>query len=336
MTSARLRQLLVVISLAGCSADVVLGINFPADAGLADSGVSIDGGFVDAGEVDSGSADASVVDAGAPDSGMIDAGEVDSGVADSGAVDAGDVDAGFDGGTDAGIDAGPPDLSLEFSGAVAVESGDLTVLTVHARNIGGRVARDAGVIVTIPLGLSFSSSTDCTPATPQAIGCALGDVVSGGVATADFTLTADAGLGWRSLRGQVLSEDDSADANDVLDYPMAVTNVGTLVLPIVAPRLARLDACFGTNIMSYSQCTPGSLLSGYIFLYPDGGAEPADGGYSGAWGQAAHQRNVGFRFFVGPMTGRQYTGASVIPNCFDGVSDIGTVFYAGAFRLCLM
>lgn len=317
------------VALMSCAADVVLGINH--DAGALSSDGGDDGGASDGG-ADAGATDAGSLDAGTPDAGGADAGSLDAGTLDAGAADAGLLDAGT---PDAGDDGGVPDVTPFFDGALAVERGDLTVLSVGVRNLGTRTALDAGLLLTLPLGLSYRASATCASTTPQDVACPLGDVLPGGVVSTTVTLAADAGLGWRRVHAQALSELDAADANDTSDFPMVVTGVGTQVVPVTAPRVAALDACFGTGLMSYSQCTPGSLLSSFIVFFPDGGVEPLDGGFNGSWGQAPHQRNLGFRFYFGPLSGRQYAGASTTATCFEGVSDIGSAFYVGAFRVCL-
>lgn len=346
--------LFLALGFVSCAADVVLGIDrddadagVPLDGGSADAGVQGDGGTGDGGALDAGAPDASA-DAGPDDAGTttdagvadasvdagLDAGAADAGAPDAGAVDAGAVDAGLDGGgTDAG--SGFVDLTPFFSGAVAVERGDLTVLVIGARNLGTAVSPDASVAVTIPTGLSFRSGAACVSVDPQRADCLLGDVPAGGVATASLTLAADAGLGWRNVRAQLRAPLDVSDANDVELFPLAITGVGTVVVPVSAPRLALLEGCIGTNLVSFSQCTPGALITSLVVFSADGGCAPEDGGYEGAWGQAAHRRNIGFRFFEGPFLGRQYAGAATTTSCFEGVGDVSGLFNTAAFRLCL-
>lgn len=359
MVIRRLAALVVLVVLPACTADVLLGVNRPKDAGANDAGEddggalivdagAPDGGALDAGGVtDAGSSDAGlddggVTDAGASDAGLDDGGVMDAGTLDAGSSDAGPSDAGVAdagapdaGGVDAGLDAGPPDLLPELFGVLAVERGDTVIFNAGVRNSGASTALDASVSLTIPLGLSFRSGAGCTASTPQLVVCQVGDLVAQSVSTSALTLAADAGLGWRSIQAVVASETpDPQASNDTGNFQLAVTGVGTNVFTINAPRPAALDACFGPAVTSFSMCTPASLLSSLVTLLPDGGMDTRDAGFQGVWGQSMHQRNVAFRFYFGTINGRGYAGAAVSVLCAEGIIDAAPTL-PGAFRLCL-
>ncbi|MBL8933032.1 MAG: hypothetical protein JNM69_00675 [Archangium sp.] len=358
MAIRRLAALVVLVVLPACTADVLLGVNRPKDAGAADdAGGLVDGGAMDAGAVDAGvddggAMDAGAVDAGVDDGSVMDAGAVDAGVDDGGVMDAGAVDAGadaggvMDAGTDAGaadaggapdasVDAGPPDLLPELFGVLAVERGDTVIFNAGVRNTGAGTALDASVSLSIPFGLSFRSGAGCTASTPQQVVCQVGDLAAQSVATSALTLAADAGLGWRSIQALVASETpDPQTSNDTAIFQLAVTGVGANVFTVNAPRAVSLDACFGSAVTAFSMCTPGSLLSSVVVLLPDGGIDTLDAGYQGVWGQSMHQRNVAFRFYFGSIAGRGYAGAAVSALCAEGIVDAAPTL-PGAFRLCL-
>lgn len=327
--------ILIAAALAGCNADVVLGRNFPADAALADAGDDggtgqLDGGTTDGGALDGG-ADAGGSDAGTD--GGVDAG-LDAGLdaGQDGGADAG-VDAGVDAGTDAGVDAGPANLRLDLTGPLVVQAADPGTFTATLTNSGGVASAPQLVVITFPPGLTFVSATGgCASSAATEVSCDLGMVPALSSVSGSATVTVfapDSGLGWH----QVSAAAGPLDAST----PLSATGVGALVLQVVAPRLLKVDACFGSNLYSYSQCTPASLVSATVMLLADGGIDSLDAGYYGQWGQSPHLRNLGFRFMAPPnINGTRFSGASVSATCFEGVVDnpMGT-HNVGAFQGCL-
>jgi hypothetical protein len=307
------RWLVVLLGVSACTPDVIVGINVRNDAGSADASV-----LLDAGEDDAGTADAGVPDAGTPDAGL----------PDGGAPDAGMLDAGAPG------DGGPVDLLVGLTGDVVIDQNSIASYLARATNLGGSTALDASVIITLPPGLALRSSTQCT-ADGGVITCPVGDVLAGDIALATFTVDTDAGRGWRDLLVRAQTESPDVDAgNDTTTFFMAVTAPSALVFPVMGPRTVDINFCVGTNLTSYSMCTPPSLVTGSIELLPDGGLE-SDAGFFGQWAQSPHQRNIAWRFYVGSTFGARYAGVAVSASCFEGVIDTNGTYNRGAFQGCL-
>ncbi len=332
---------LLALCVAGCDIDVVLGRNFPADSGVPGDSGSDGGGQVDGGDAGSdagfdagtdGGTDAGV-DAGF-DAGF-DAGSdagTDAGLdaGDDGGVDAG-TDAGIDAGFDAGFDAGPPNLRLELRGPLTIELGTTETYFAVVSNDGGQDSMPISVSVAFPGEAAFVSGSGCVK-NGVALDCDAGVVsafVGSAAPSAQITVTGDAGRTWYQVTAQagVLTA----------TKPLVVTGVGVMALPIIGRRDADVTACFGSNIFSYSQCTPASLIYDHITFLPDGGMT-ADAGYAGIWGQSPHLRNLGFRLlnpFDGGI-GTSFSGASVDSTCFQGViTSPQGMLYIGGFRACL-
>ena len=340
-----------MLTLCACDADVLLGYNqalSSADAGDApdagqltdgglsvDAGLAVDAGFSDAG-LDGGSAsvDGGPADSGT-DSGVVDAGTADAGAsADSGAGDAGPVDAGSSGdaGSDAGapVDAGPANFSLQITGPLVLQQGDPGTWRFFMFNDGGLAGQPDASVFTTPAGFTFQSGMSCADAGGTSITCTYPLLFSLEGATSTATLIAGAGFGWHDLTAQFEGQSQVVS--------VSVTGIGNTVVPLTDGGYPlNIDACFGTSITSYSQCTPGSLISAPIILRPDGTIDSLDAGYLGIWGQSPHFRNLGFRFLApNGNRGTSFSGFSVSPLCFEGVinNPAGTPF-TGAWRGCL-
>lgn len=224
------------------------------------------------------------------------------------------------------------DLAVDFTGDIVIDQLSTAAYTVRALNLGGTTALDASVFITIPPGLGLRSSATCS-FDGGTLSCPMGDVLPGAAGVGAFVLDTDAGPGWRDLRGVVTSASPDADAgNDATTFFMAVTVPSAQVFPIVAPRSVDITFCVGTNLTSFSMCTPPSYVTGSIVLMPDGGLE-SDGGFYGQWSQSPHQRNVAWRFFIGSTFGARYSGVAV-GACFEGVLDVNGTYNRGAFQGC--
>jgi hypothetical protein len=266
-----------------------------------------------------------------PDGGTADGGTADGGTADGGTADGGTADGGdFDGGVaDSGTaDAGPASLIFGLDGTLVVQRGDTATYVATLFNDGGQASVPQLASLGFPSGVTFVSGTSCT-GDGGAASCVFGPAAPAAAVSASAVAAVDAGLGWHDVTG-------SHAAASVI-VPLAVTGTGGFVVPISGPRFLDVSACFGTNIMSYAQCTPPSLTMERILLLPDGGIDGADGGVAGVWGQSAHQRNLALRFlFVSTaMRGTSLAGASVTAVCFQGViDDPQGVHFAGAWEGC--
>lgn len=304
-----------------------------ADAGGPDGGVADGGG--DGGVVGDGGSDGGVVGDGGADGGAVDdGGSPDGGAADAGSSDAGPSDAGA---ADAGPnDAGIPNLSLVLEPPVVVEVGEVATVVLMAQNAGGNAADNVFARTALPDGGVFLGGAGCT-ALAGVVDCSFGAVPGNSTATRSFSLSLGPGLGTRSLRTTLTSGTPDVSLEDNFVHRLVgQTAVGTDVVPPLLGRILDGGVCQGSNITSYAQCVPGSLLYFQIALEDAGFRQVDMPDFGGRWGTSPSRRNVGFQFFYtdgGP--GSQYWGSTVSPLCFEGLLDLAAQPNRGGWRACV-
>ena len=127
-----------------------------------------------------------------------------------------------------------PSADLDFqktASAVSVLPGETVVFTLAVLNAGPSPAADVTVTDTLPPGLTFVSSPDCT-ATGNVVTCAVGALAPG--ATRSLTMTAQASL---SAAGQTVT--NTATAASATPDPVSSNNSDTA--PVVVQNPADLQ-----------------------------------------------------------------------------------------------
>ncbi len=230
---------------------------------------------------------------------------------------------------------GGPDLAITLTCPLCLETGSTSVATMTIENLGGAPSAGVDATLTLPAGASFVSATGCISAGQQ-VRCDGGTLAAG--ARQDIAIT----LAWPPTSGMhrftaavSASSVDTNALNDTTDAFSAITIVGSVVAPVNAPRMLDGFACFGTNLMSYAQCTAPSLIFERTYPQLDGGVEN-DGGVPGRWQQSASQRNFCMKF-DGPLGGSLFYGVAVSANCYEGLIDDFQIPEprVGAWRGCL-
>jgi len=220
----------------------------------------------------------------------------------------------------AASDAGPPDLLVALEAPLCLEIGATSTAMLTIQNLGGS-ASSVVASVQLPAGTTFISAPGCISAGATQVQCDGGTLSTGARLDVPLSLTWPLTSGTRRLVATVASWS-------------ATTTGGTIVIPMAPPRIFD-GSCTGTNLMSYAQCTPPSLLFGRLWPVADAGVEN-DGGVPGRWQQSTSQRNLCMKF-DGPMGGTIFYGVSVSAGCFEGLIDNFEIPEprVGAWRGCL-
>ncbi len=188
----------------------------------------------------------------------------------------------------------------------------------------------------MPSGVSLATAPGCSVFSAAELHCDGGTLVPGARVDFPIVLTWPPDAGTYAFETSLLAPVamDPNPMNDTATWVAAVTSVGGFVVPMNAPRVLDGIDCFGTNITSFSQCTPPSFITDRLWPMPDGGVEN-DGGAESRWEQSASQRNLCMRFEL-PLGGTVFYGVSVSALCFEGGIDdfVTPQRNVGAFRVC--
>ncbi|MDP1915997.1 MAG: DUF11 domain-containing protein [Myxococcales bacterium] len=326
----------------------MIGTNPRGDAGTRDGG-AVDGGAVATGGGASGGGAGGTSGGGSAGGGASGGTSGGASGGTSGGASGG-TSGGASGGTSGGASGGGtagggvgggasgdggPDLAITLTCPLCLETGSTSVATVTIENLGGAPSAGVDATVTLPGGATFVSAAGCI-GVGQQVRCDGGTLAAGARQDIPITVAWPATSGMHRFTASVsASSFDTNALNDTTDAFSAITIVGSVVAPMNAPRMLDGFACFGTNLMSYAQCTLPSLIFERTYPQADSGVEN-DGGVPGRWQQSASQRNLCMKF-DGPMGGSLFYGVAVSANCFEGLIDDFQIPEprVGAWRGCL-
>ncbi len=250
-----------------------------------------------------------------------DAGALDAGALDSGAFDSGALDSGVD-------------LSVSVSGSWVVEVDAGFTLDVFVENVGTAPSLDTRLDLGWS-GVRLLGSNRCVAAGGGAQ-CDLGVLAGGASARVASPLDFGTTPQWFDVSTRASSSSlDVNRGNDYVVFPVALTPIGTTVVPLTGERSLAVTLCVGLAVRAFSDCDGGTQSGGTTLLHPDGGIEDPRGAH-GYWGRSAHGRNVAWRVLPAGPRGASFTGASVSSQCFEGLYDDGSgALVSGAWRGCL-
>lgn len=224
------------------------------------------------------------------------------------------------------------ELSLSLSGANAVAQGATYRLSYSSTNNGSTYASGVVLSLSLPSGavLVASSANRCAVAGPAAVSCALGGQgyrrsISG---TVDFRMDV---AGNASFSGQLVHPADVSPLNNFASKSLVVTSSGPVAAPIPSTgAVLHFSQCGGTNLTSYQQCVPGSLVSYDLTLQANGDVLDPEGFLLGTWAQNTAKTTLSI------SAGASSAAATAVSTtCFDGLWTTTGSTGVGAFRACL-
>ncbi len=230
-------------------------------------------------------------------------------------------------------DGGPPDLAVFFDPPLCVESGQSGVMQLGAENLGGSAALDVSLSVSLPAGVTFLPSPNCTFAAPSTITCDGGTLPSLASIRLPVNVAYSTALATRFMFATARTSSFDLDAgNDTVLGVSAVTDVGTVAVNVLNRSM---DAGYcGPGATSFTQCNTTNTTTAVLTFVPDGGLDNSDG-VPARWQQSASGRNLCMMSY-GQFGGSVIWGSSISPSCFEGRMDDHEflIIGIGAWRGC--
>ena len=105
--------------------------------------------------------------------------------------------------------------------------------------------------------------------------------------------------------------------------------------PIVAPVSLTAQACIGSTPLTWSQCTPGSLIQQALVLNADNSITTFNPAYEGTWQQTGDSDiTMTFVSISNQQVAVIMIGQASSTTCFEGTSTYPQTGYFGAWQAC--
>lgn len=234
------------------------------------------------------------------------------------------------------------DLTTTIIGPTELEFAETGTYSVITNNAGARNARRTELVISLPADFSIVTASSSCMSSPGELTCDLRRIRGGQSKTVSLQLAAPNAVVTGALAADATTrsrEDNDGNNSDVLNISVVdPTPPPPPTAPVAAPQDLKLDMCVSlSGSISWSDCTPGSLLTQTVTLQPDLSIVTNDPGVYGDWNQSVSATDLTLDFFNqltnDPMS--TMTGVAVSGTCFEGTTVFHQGLGQGAWRGCL-